>query len=131
MIASILARIFSPMGKPHFCSHHPSPHQRPSLLTPPPPLLSFTTTIGSLFALGLSIFGVFFLSLLAILITHDYPYAGEWFESKSTDPSEPVAPLEEQRIETVHSLWMAVGLYLAIAAASGAAVCVHRVRGVL
>lgn len=130
MIASILAKIFNPMGKPHF-AHTIALQQWIStpLSYTPTPFLSFTT--GSLFALGLSIFGVLFLSLLAILITHDYPYAGEWFESKSTDPSEPVAPLEEQRIETVHSLWMAVGLYLAIAAASGAAVCVHRVRGVL
>lgn len=72
-----------------------------------------------------------FLSLLAILISNDYPYAGEWFVTKPTDPTQPVEPLEVQRDLAVHNLWVAVGLYGALAAAAGAAACIHRVRGAL
>jgi hypothetical protein len=42
--------------------------------SPPPPLLP--SLAGSTFCLGLSIFAVLFLSVLASLIHNGYPYAG-------------------------------------------------------
>lgn len=40
-------------------------------------------------------------------------------------------PLEEQRDVVVANLWKTVGLYAGVAVVSGAAVCVHKVRGAL
>lgn len=54
-----------------------------------------------------------FLTLLAILIGNEYPYAGEWFDAKGEPGEEPV-PLEQQREAAVHNLWMAVIVYGAI-----------------
>jgi hypothetical protein len=54
--------------------------------------------------------------------------AGEWFEPKA-EPGHAVEPLSEQRETVVHNLWAAVGIYGALAALSGVAVCFHKVRG--
>ena len=83
---------------------------------------------GSTFFLGLSIFAVLFLSVLAGLINGGYPYAGEWFEAKA-EPGHPVEPLAEQRQLAVANLWKAVGMYAAVGVVSGVAVCVHKLRG--
>jgi hypothetical protein len=80
--------------------------------------------------LGLSMFAVFFLSLLATLINHDYPYVGEWFEVKG-EPGHPPPPLHEQREGAVASLWTAVAMYAALGVVAGISVCTHRVRGSL
>ena len=90
----------------------------------PPPLP------GSMFGLGISIFAVFFLVLLATLISQDYPYAGEWFDPKG-EPGHPPPPLHEQRETAVHALWVAIGMYGVLGIVSGIAVCTHKVRGAL
>lgn len=77
---------------------------------------------------GLSGFGVFFLSLLAYLIGHDYPFVGEWFEAKGA-PGHPAPPLEEQRAKTVSALWTAVLIYAGVCALSLVFMCANRVRG--
>ncbi|KAI3433829.1 hypothetical protein D9Q98_003633 [Chlorella vulgaris] len=83
---------------------------------------------GSSFCLGLSIFAVLFLSVLASLIHNNYPYAGEWFEPKA-EPGHELEPLAEQREEVVESIWKAVAIYAAFGVVSGVAVCFHKVRG--
>ncbi|PSC75882.1 DNA mismatch repair [Micractinium conductrix] len=84
---------------------------------------------GSSFCLGLSIFAMLFLSVLAMLIGSEYPYAGEWFEAKPETPGGHVEPLHEQRDVVVKNLWATVGIYAAFGVVSGMAVCVHKVRG--
>lgn len=83
---------------------------------------------GSSFCLGMSIFGMAFLSVLAGLITEGYPYVGEWFEAKA-EPGHTVEPLEEQRERAVHNLWVATGIYGGFAVLSGVFVCIHKLRG--
>ena len=91
---------------------------------------SFSPFAASMFGLGLSIFAVFFLGLLATLISHDYPYVGEWFEAKG-EPGHPPESLAVQREGAVHALWQAVAIYGVIGIISGVAVCTHKVRGAL
>lgn len=76
----------------------------------------------------MSIFAVIFLAVLAGLIGEGYPYVGEWFEAKA-EPGHTVPPLDEQREEAVHKLWVATGIYGAFAVISGVAVCIHKLRG--
>ncbi|KAI7840780.1 hypothetical protein COHA_005518 [Chlorella ohadii] len=83
---------------------------------------------GSTFWLGLSIFAILFLSVLASLINSGYPYAGEWFEAKA-QPGEHLEPLDEQRAVVVANLWKTVGIYAGVGVLSGLMVCLHKVRG--
>lgn len=85
---------------------------------------------GSSFCLGISIFAILFLSVLASLISGGYPYAGEWFEAKP-QPGHEQEPLDEQRDEVVENLWKTVGIYAATGIASGVAVLYHKMRGSL
>lgn len=39
----------------------------------------FQIHVGSMAALGFSVFGVLFLSLMALLVSHGYPYVPPWF----------------------------------------------------
>eukprot|EP00887_Chlorella_sp_A99_P005216 scaffold1.g5216.t1 len=84
---------------------------------------------GSMFCMGMSIFATLFLGMLAILIHNDYPYVGEWFESKPATAGSAVEPLEEQREAAVKNLWVTAGVYAALGVVSGLVVCVHRIRG--
>lgn len=52
------------------------PPPPPPLPLTPPPLRLRALPLGSTFYLGLSIFAILFLSVLATLINNGYPYAG-------------------------------------------------------
>lgn len=83
-----------------------------------------------MFFLGISLFGVAFMTMLAVLIKHDYPYVGEWFDAKST-PEQPMVPLEEQRATALHTLWTTVGIYGGLAGVCAIFVVLHKIRGAL
>jgi len=75
-------------------------------------------------ATGFSAFGICFLSLLAILIKHGYPYVGEWFDASSEDGK----PLSEQQRLVVSALWQAVFVYIIIGGVSLIGLALHKVR---
>lgn len=78
-------------------------------------------------ATGFSIFGVFFLSLLALLIRHGYPYVGEWFDTTGDDGRSP-SPLGEQQRLVVSALWQAVFVYTVIGGISIVGLALHKIR---
>lgn len=82
---------------------------------------------GLMAAIGFSAFGVFFLSLLAILIRHGYPYVGEWFDTVGEDGRSP-APLGEQQQLVVSALWQAVFVYIVIGGLSVVGLALHKIR---
>lgn len=82
---------------------------------------------GLMAATGFSIFGIFFLSLLAILIKHGYPYVGEWFETTGED-GRPPKPLSEQQRLVVSALWQAVFVYVIVGGLSLVGLALHKIR---
>jgi hypothetical protein len=78
-------------------------------------------------AAGLSAFGVFFLSLLAILISSGYPYVGEWYTT-SGEGGAPALPLADQQELVVGALWQAVFVYMIIGGVSAVGLVLHRIR---
>jgi len=72
--------------------------------------------------------GVFFLSLLAILIKSNYPYVGEWYNLEGEEGRGPM-PYQEQKEVVVSALWQAVGVYLVAGVVSVLGLGWNRVRG--
>lgn len=70
----------------------------------------------------LAVFGAVFLAAMAILISKDYDYLGEWFDA-STE-----ALYENQRSEAVKNCWTVAGIYLAIAVLCGIGMVYHKLR---
>lgn len=75
---------------------------------------------------GFSGFGVFFLSLLAILISGGYPYVGEWYNLEGEDGRAPL-PYQDQKEVVVGALWQGVMVYLVLGGVSAVGLAWNRV----
>lgn len=75
---------------------------------------------------GFSAFGVFFLSLLAILIKSGYPYVGEWYTTEGAD-GQAALPLADQQESVVSALWQAVFVYLVLGGLSMLGLAVRKI----
>eukprot|EP00884_Botryococcus_braunii_P003903 jgi/Botrbrau1/13513/Bobra.0347s0001.1 len=80
---------------------------------------------GTLFCLGMSVFGCLFMGAMAIMLKNNYEYLGEWYET-----SEPNHPgYAEQRAKAMHNCWTVSGIYGGIAVACLVGTVVHSIRG--
>ncbi|KAK9807031.1 hypothetical protein WJX72_011338 [[Myrmecia] bisecta] len=74
---------------------------------------------GTMFCLFISIFGVFFMGAMAILIGNDYQYVGEWYDATTGEP------YSEQKANALHNLWMVTGVWGGFAVVSLIGTCYH------
>ena len=94
----------------------------------PRPTCARAPRVASTRSLALCSPGVFFLSLLAILIKSNYPYVAEWYNLEGEEGRGPM-PYQEQKEVVVSALWQAVGVYLVAGVVSVLGLGWNRVRG--
>jgi len=82
-----------------------------------------TSTVCT-FCAGLSAFGVFFMTLLGVLIRRNYQFIGEWYEPEPGHH----APTLEQQDAASKNCFLVAGIYLGWAAFASLCVCVQNGR---
>ncbi|KAK9905107.1 hypothetical protein WJX75_009725 [Coccomyxa subellipsoidea] len=76
---------------------------------------------GTMFCLGMSIFGSIFMGAMALMLKNEYQYLGEWY-----DTSEPDHPsYQEQRAAAMHNCWTVAAIYGGIAVLCAGGTCYH------
>lgn len=76
------------------------------------------------FCAGLSAFGVFFMTMLGVLIRHNYQFIGEWYEPEPGHH----APTQEQQDAASKNCFLVAGIYLAWVVFATGCVCVQNGR---
>lgn len=76
------------------------------------------------FCAGLSAFGVFFMTMLGVLIRHNYQFIGEWYEPEGGRH----APTLEQQDAASKNCFLVAGIYLAWVVFATGCVCVQNGR---
>lgn len=131
------ARVDRPLSRTGLAKAPALTTQAPSSALPSPPPafssspswpFSYSTTTRTLETGGLNLSSAPWLYSHAQFPVHRY--VGEWFDPKGEPGTGPV-PLDQQREQAVHGLWVAVVIYAILFGVSAVFACIHKLRGSL